>query len=222
MRTIARLCFIAGLILFFAGASQGQQFASNINGRTDASGSLSAGVTGTLPAQEFGGNINGRITDASGGLLAGVSVILKSSSIQGERHLTTDESGNYRFILLPPGTFSVTYELPGFRTLVREGVIVQVGMTTTLNISLEVGTGAETIFGQESPVVDVQNARVAVNFSQSMLRDIPNARDIWVVLARTPGVMVTTVDVGGSTMGTQTNYRSFGQHGQNWANLDGI
>src|SRR5262245_37491907 len=90
--------------------------------------------TGVSSAQEFTGNIVGRIGDASGALLAGVTVTLKSPAIQGVRTAVTDETGNYRFILLPPGTFSVTYELPGFRTLIREGVIVQVGVTTTLNI----------------------------------------------------------------------------------------
>src|SRR5215510_11517610 len=178
---------------------------------------------GVSPAQEFTGNINGRISDASEALLPGVTVTLKSPAVQGTRSAVTDETGNYRFILLPPGTYSLTYELPGFKTLVREGVIVQVGVTTTLNINLEVATVAETVtVSGQSPVVDVQNASLGVNFNQNMLREIPNARDIWVVLSQTPGVIVTRSDVGGSTMGTQATYRSFGMQGQNWVNLDGI
>jgi hypothetical protein len=55
-----------------------------------------------------------------------------------------------------------------------------------------------------------------------MLRDLPNSRDLWVVLAQTPGDATTRFDVGGSTMGTQTGFRSFGFNGQNWVNLDGI
>ena len=196
MKLVQTLCIIAVLILLFAGV---------------------------LPAQEFTGNINGRISDASGALLPGVTVTLKSPAVQGARNAVTDETGNYRFILLPPGTYSVTYELPGFKTLVREGVIVQVGVTTTLNINLEVATVAETVtVSGQSPVVDVQNAGLGVNFNQNMLREIPNARDIWVVLSQTPGVIVTRSDVGGSTMGTQATYRSFGMQGQNWVNLDGI
>src|SRR5262245_34952565 len=88
---------------------------------------------------------------------------------------------------------------------------------------MEVATVAETItVSGQSPVVDVQNSSLGVNFNQSMLRDIPNARDIWVVLSQTPGVIVTRSDVGGSTMGTQATYRSFGLQGQNWVNLDAI
>src|SRR5215831_19039601 len=124
---------------------------------------------GVSSAQEFTGNIVGRISDTSGALLPGVTVTLKSPAIQGTRNVITDETGNYRLILLPPGTFSVTYELPGFRTLIREGVIVQVGVTTTLNINMEVATVAETVtVTGQSPVVDVQNASLGVNFNQNM------------------------------------------------------
>src|SRR5262245_63535967 len=88
---------------------------------------------------------------------------------------------------------------------------------------VEVATVAETVtVSGQSPVVDVQNASLGVNFNQDMLREIPNARDIWVVLSQTPGVIVTRSDGGGSTMGTQATYRSFGMQGQNWVNLDGI
>lgn len=174
-------------------------------------------------AQEFTGNINGRISDSSGAVLPGVSATLKSPALQGTRNVVTDETGNYRFILLAPGVYSVTYELPGFKTLVREGVVVQVGVTTTLNVALEISQVAETItVTGESPVVDVQNATVGVNFGQSLLRDLPTARDLWVVLSQTPGIQTTRFDVGGATMGTQTTYRSYGLRDQNWVNLDGI
>lgn len=174
-------------------------------------------------AQEFTGNINGRVADASNALIPGVSVALSSPAMQGERTVLTDESGNYRFTLLAPGSYAVKYELPGFKTLIREGVVVAVGRTTTLTVNLEVATLAETVtVTGESPVVDVQNATVGVNFNQSLLDNLPNARDIWVVLASSPGITTTRFDVGGSSMGTQTGYRSYGYSGQNWVNLDGV
>ncbi len=176
-----------------------------------------------LAAQEFTGNINGRVSDSSNAVLPGVNVTLKSTAMQGERAAITDETGGYRFILLAPGMYSVTFELPGFKTIVRDQIPVQVGRTSTVNVGMEVATLAETVtVTGESPVVDVQNATVAVNFTQTLLRDLPNARDLWVVLAQSPGIATTRFDVGGSTMGTQTGYRSFGYSGQNWVNLDGI
>lgn len=176
-----------------------------------------------VAAQEFTGNINGRVADTSGAVIPGATVTIKSNAMQGEKSALSDESGTYRFILLPQGSYTVTYQLSGFKTLVREGIIVEVGKTTTINVGLEVATLAETVtVTGESPVVDVQNATVGVNFNQGLLRDMPNARDIWVVLAATPGITVTRFDVGGSTMGTQGGYRSYGVSGQNWITLDGI
>src|SRR5690349_17237514 len=114
----------------------------------------------TLPsvAQVTTGTINGRVTDASGAVIPGVTVTLTSPVIQGERTALSDEAGNYRFLLLPPGTYRVSYELPGFQKLVRDGIIVEVTKTATLNVALGVASVADTVtVTGESPVVDVQN-----------------------------------------------------------------
>ena len=176
-----------------------------------------------LAAQEFSGNINGRVADSSEAVLPGVRITLSSSAIQGERATISLENGSYLFRLLPPGTYSVVYALAGFRTVVREGVIVEVGMTVTLNIDLEVAAVAEsiTVIG-ETPVVDIQNADLGVNFNERLLDALPNSRDIWVILASTPGILTSRFDVGGSTMGSQTGYRTYGLDGQNNINVDGI
>jgi len=177
-------------------------------------GSASAQVTG---------DIVGRITDHSAAVIPGVTVTLTSDILQGERTAISDESGNYRFVLLPPGFFKLKYELPGFRSLVRDEIVVEVGRTTTLNIVLTVATLAETVtVTGESPVVDVQNVNVGATFNQSLLDNIPNARDVWAVLRQTPGIQMSRFDVGGSTAGTQTGYRAFGRSGQNWITLDGV
>src|SRR5215471_16558907 len=169
------------------------------------------------------GTINGHVTDASGAVIPGVTVTLAGAAIQGERTALTDEAGNYRFLLLPPGTYRVSYELPGFQKLVRDGIIVEVTKTTTLNVALGVAAVADTVtVTGESPVVDVQNVNVATSFNQSLLENLPAARDLWAVLRETPGLQMTAFDVGGSTMGTQTGYRTYGRNGQNWVTLDGV
>jgi len=168
--------------------------------------------------QEFTGNIDGRVTDGSGAVIPGVNITLSSPAIQGTRQAISGETGAYQFRLLPSGEYSIRFELPGFKT-----VIVSVGKITTINIALDVATQAETVtVTGDSPVVDTQTATVGVNFNQSMLRDIPNSRDIWIVLAQSPGINTTRYDVGGSTMGSQTGFRAYGTSSQNWFNLDGI
>ena len=174
-------------------------------------------------AQQTTGTINGRVSDESGALIPGVEVKLTSPAIQGERIATTEEAGTYRFLLLPPGNYTVSYDLSGFQKLIREAIIVEVGRTTTLNVALGVATRADavTVTG-DSPVVDVQNVNVSSSFNQALLESLPTARDLWAVLRATPGLQMTGFDVGGSSMGTQTGYRTYGRSGQNWTTLDGV
>ena len=102
---------------------------------------------------------------------------------------TSDVDGSYRFPNLPPGTYNVTYEMPGFATLRREGIVTRAQTTITVNVTLELATVAETItVTGESPVVDVKSTRVGGDFDSTALEDIPSATDMWSVLAQSPGV----------------------------------
>ena len=67
--------------------------------------------------------------------------------------VVSDEQGGYRFHFLPPGTYTLKFELPGFRVLAREGIQMTAGFTATLNVSLEVGVVSETVTvaGELSP-----------------------------------------------------------------------
>src|ERR687892_2829003 len=68
------------------------------------------------------GTIQGRVTDAQGAVLPGVTVTATSPSALGAQTTVTSETGNYRFPAIPPGTYSVTYELTGFNIVKREGI----------------------------------------------------------------------------------------------------
>src|SRR5471032_2400247 len=68
------------------------------------------------------GSINGKVADSSGGVLPGVTVSATSPSSMGVQTSITDVGGNYRFPTLPPGTYSVLFELPGFNSLKRENI----------------------------------------------------------------------------------------------------
>jgi len=178
----------------------------------------------TATAQTVG-NINGRVTDNSDAVVPGVAITLSSPAIQGQQTTITDEAGNYRFILLPPGVYTVKFDLPGFRTLVREEIIVSVGKTTTINAALAVATTSETVtVTGESPVVDVTAATVGVNFDKAALNSVLGDRDQWAVLATTPGIRMNGVDVGGSHMGQSIGYNAYGisSSNQNWQTVDGV
>ena len=79
-----------------------------------------------------------------------------------------------------------------------------------------------TTVATSNPVVDVQNATVGTNFGGAMLRDIPNQRDVFALLAQTPGIAMPRPDVGGNTAGTQSAYRAYGLSGQSITTVDGV
>lgn len=157
------------------------------------------------------GIIAGRVVDAQGAVLPGVTVNAASPSMMGTQTVTTNEQGNYRFPAVPPGVYAVTYELAGFNTLKREGIQISLGFTATLNVELQLATVQETVtVTGSSPVIDTASTRTQSNFKLEDLASLPNARDMWSLLAVTPGVAMQRVDVGGNRAGTQTNYVAYG------------
>ena len=169
------------------------------------------------------GSINGKVADTSGGVLPGVTVSATSPSSMGVQSSVTDSGGNYRFPALPPGTYTVTFELPGFNTLKRENIQISMGFSATVNVELAVASLQETVtVTGDSPVIDTSNTRVQQNFKLEALQEIPNSRDLWSLLAVTPSVTMGRIDVGGNRAGTQTGYTAYGYSGQNRVLVEGI
>jgi hypothetical protein len=169
------------------------------------------------------GSINGKVADSSGGVLPGVTVTATSSSLMGVQTSVTDTGGLYRFPALPPGTYTLTYELPGFNTLKRENIQISMAFTATVNVELAVASLNETVtVTGDSPVIDTTSTRVQQNFKLEALQEIPNSRDLWSLLAVTPAVTMDRLDVGGDRAGTQSGYTAYGYSGQNRVLVEGI
>src|SRR5436853_4977411 len=121
-----------------------------------------------LPATVWGqaetGNLIGIVRDTSGAVLPGVSIEAASPAlIERVRTTVTDEQGRYRIGDLRPGTYTVTFTLPGFSTLKRESLELTTGFTATVNADLKVGALDETItVSEQAPMVDVQNIQQRV------------------------------------------------------------
>ncbi len=169
------------------------------------------------------GSISGEVKDTQGGVLPGVTVIATSPAQIGELNAVTNEAGIYRFPSVPPGEYKLSFELPGFQSNVRDGIRITLGFNAQVNVALGVATLQETVtVSGESPVIDTSATRIQTNFDQERLASLPNARDMWSLLGATPSVTLNRVDVGGSTMGTQTTYFSYGYSGQNRPLIEGI
>ena len=169
------------------------------------------------------GTIQGRVTDAQGAVLPGVTITASSPSMLGQQTTISSETGNYRFPAVPPGTYTLAYELPGFNGVKREGIIISLGFTANVNVELALATVQETVtVTGESPVIDTSATRVVQNFKLEDLQSIPNGRDFWSLLAISPGVQMGRIDVGGNRAGTQTPYRAYGFEGQVRVLIEGI
>ena len=170
------------------------------------------------------GAINGKLTDSSGAVLPGATVTISAPQMQGTQTAITNEEGNYRFPGIPPGTYRVTYEFPGFATVVREQIRVTLGFTATLNVTLPISGLEENVtVSGASPVVDVSSTKTTTNYDFKELAAIPSARDMWAILAESPGITMSRIDVGGSAAGTQSGYRAYdAQGGQNRVMIDGL
>jgi hypothetical protein len=169
------------------------------------------------------GTIQGRVVDAQGAVLPGVTVTATSAALIQPQTTVTSETGNYRFPAVPPGTYEVSYELAGFNSLKRAGIQISLGFTATVNVELALATLQETVtVSGASPIIDTTATRTVQNFKLTELQSIPNGRDMWALLAVTPAVQMSRIDVGGNRAGTQTGYTAYGFSDQVRVLIEGI
>ncbi len=148
-------------------------------------------------------SITGVVTDASGAVLPGVTVEASSPAlIEKVRTVVTDGAGQYRIVDLRPGAYSVTFTLPGFNTVKREGIELTGSFTATVNAELRVGALEETVtVTGESPVVDVQTTRQQKVLSKDIIDAIPTGRNHFDVAVLIPGMTGTFQGVAGDVGG---------------------
>src|SRR6058998_3870669 len=155
--------------------------------------------------------VAGIVKDSSGAILPGVSVEASSPVlIEKSRTVVTDGSGQYRIVDLEPGTYSVTFTLPGFATIKREGIELTGAGVTTINADLRVGAVEETVtVTGATPVVDTQTStKREVVLSSTVLAAVPATRTYGNVLAMVAGVQSLTLDPNStvSMTGTAVNF----------------
>jgi hypothetical protein len=146
------------------------------------------------------GSIVGSVKDATGALLPGVTVEAASPAlIEKVRSVTTDGSGQYRIVDLRPGTYAVTFTLPGFSSFRRDGIELTGSFSATVDAEMKLGSVEETItVTGQSPVVDVQSASLQRVISKDVIDAIPAGRGQSALAVLIPGMIAGGQDVGGS------------------------
>ncbi|HKE85200.1 MAG TPA: TonB-dependent receptor [Vicinamibacterales bacterium] len=149
--------------------------------------------------------IAGAVKDASGAVLPGVTVEATSTAlIEKVRSGVTDGTGQYRIENLRPGTYTVTFTLPGFSTYKREGIELTGSFTATVDAEMRVGALQETVtVSGASPIVDTQSSRREVTIDNEIIRAIPNQRNYGSMVAMVPGVITNVNDPAAGTVTTQ-------------------
>src|SRR5438046_6430535 len=156
--------------------------------------------------------IAGVVKDASGAVLPGVTVEAASPAlIERVRTVTTDSQGQYKIVDLRPGTYMVSFTLPGFSTVKREGIELPATFTATVNADLRVGALEETVtVTGASPVVDTQNVVRRQVITKENIDAMPTSKNWSTIGVMTVGVSSNQNDVGGSAGEHQNQLKAHG------------
>jgi len=155
----------------------------------------------SLSAQELQtGAIRGKIVDENGQPLPGVSVTVTGPALLGKISAVTNEAGQFRAPALPPGRdYKVKAELDGFDTVIRDGIIVNVGSTVTIDLQMKPSTlKEEVIVTAASPTVDVVRSTKSTLVSSEALSSLPLSRSFGAIMTIAPGTVGRSIYGSGS------------------------
>jgi hypothetical protein len=151
---------------------------------------LALGIALVVPglfAQETTAGLQGTVKDPSGAIIPKATVEVTSPALIGAKRAETDQ-GYFRFANLPPGVYTLTVTVAGFRTYKQDNIDLQVGHLPTIDPVMQVGTATETIeISANAAIVDVTQSRVQTNIPESVISSLPTGRSFQSVIQFAPG-----------------------------------
>lgn len=135
------------------------------------------------------GRITGKVVDDQGSPLPGVTIEATSPRLVGKAATVTDATGTFRLMALPSGTYQLTFSLPGFKTLIRKDIILQLSQTLVINVTMEPAAIEEqvTVVGQ-SPLIDVKSTVKGQVMTKETFMSLPRGRTFDSLIGIMPGV----------------------------------
>jgi hypothetical protein len=182
-------------------------------------------VSSALAQSTVSAAIVGVVKDPTGLTLPGVTVEAESPVlIERVKTAITNDAGQFQIVDLRPGTYTVTFTLPGFQTVRHEGIVLSSSFTATINASLQVGAVEETItVTGQSPVVDTRSSVSERALNQELLEGVPKGRGVFAAAMLMPGATTNRPDVGGSETAQITSLSIHGSAGRDVTyNADGL
>lgn len=165
---------------------------------------MSRGIRLLMPAlllavsafgQETRATLSGTITDPSSAAVAGASLQLLNVQTGVESKTESSSAGQYRFLYVNPGSYRLTVAVTGFRTMIRDGILLETGQAATLDVALQLGTQAESVtVGAEAPLVEAEKADRGMVVERVNVSELPTITRTPILLATlAPGVTDTSV-----------------------------
>ena len=157
-----------------------------------------------VSAQGTGGRILGRVVDPSGAVVGNVKVTATNDATGVSHDATSNDSGDYVFPDLSVGTYSLTFDLTGFKKAIRRGISLDVNQVITLNMTMQLGAAQEVVdVTSEAPLVDTSSTQLGAVVNNRSVNELPlNARDTYQFLQLQPGVQSQLGSSGGTFYGS--------------------
>jgi hypothetical protein len=159
-----------------------------------------------LFAQGTGGRILGRVADPSGAVLSGAKVTATNDATGVSHDAVTNDTGDFVFPELPVGTYTLTFDLSGFKKAVRHGITLDVNQVITLNMAMQLGGAQEVVdVTSEAPLVETSSTQLGAVVNNRSVNELPlNARDTYQFLQLQPGVQSQLGSSGGTFYGSDS------------------
>lgn len=169
------------------------------------------------------GSILGRVTDRTGAVLPGVTLVVRNEGTGLERTLVSDREGRYEAATLPPAAYRIEATLTGFRRAVRSGIHLRVNESAVVDVALEVGDLKETLFVEgDAPLVETQNATLGTVVDNHKVLELPlNGRDFFQLATIVAGAVPPAEGSQNSTQGGAVSVNGAREQSNNFL-LDGV
>jgi Carboxypeptidase regulatory-like domain/TonB dependent receptor-like, beta-barrel len=174
----------------------------------------------TLHAQSTNASLTGRITDPSKALIVGAKVTAVSAGTGLRYEVRSNGAGEYHLANLPPGSYRMEVEKPGFNKLLKPDVVLQVQDALAINFEMKVGAVSETITVEGgAPLVNIESATVSTVVDRTLVENLPlNGRSFQTLILLTPGVVPTA-----TAFNDQGQFSVNGQRADaNYFTVDGV
>lgn len=169
-------------------------------------------------------SVRGTVTDPQGNVVVGANVVLANAESKRERTTKTGPQGEYQFLLIPPGTYTLIVTAPGFIRYEQKDLALLVNTPATVNVQLTVGAATEVVtVTSEAPALDLVDASIGNSFEERQVEQIPlEGRNVPDLLSLQAGVAYTGNRIADKDQDTRNGSVNGARSDQSNVTLDGV